>query len=197
LNEADIRQEVQRMLRAIGWNDYHPPDITFKGAPVGGVSMGRPDIYLFNSVDVSAVCEVKTFVKVKKIEPYFNPEHISNKQRRWLDWWVYGRNGIGMLAIGSLDRPRRLFIVPWEDYVIDEFFQRNREARENDVDINTLNDFIGLPKKMPISIFENNVYECDWTKEGWILKSTHPLNRFKTIPHSENQWKNVSLRMEE
>lgn len=197
MNEAHIREEVQKMLRGIGWNDYHPPDISFKGAPVGGVSMGRPDIYLFNSVDVSAMCEVKTFTQVKTIELYLDPTRISNKQRRWMDWWVYGRNGAGYLALGTLEAPRRLFLVPWKDYVQEEFLQRSREATNKGIDSTTLDENIGLPKKMPIHLFEKLSLECAWEKGIWLIHPAHDIQRFKTFPHEKKHWDTISLRMEE
>jgi hypothetical protein len=197
MNESAIREEVQHMFRDLGWNDYHPPDVAFKGAPVGGVSMGRPDIYLLNTSDASIVCEVKTFTQVKTIELYFDPNRISNKQRRWLDWWVYGRTGAGYLAIGTLVRPRRLFLVPWSWYVEQEFFQRNREAMTWELDPSTLDEHIGLPKKMPISLFEMVSWECIWSNGGWTIPSGHGIHNFKTILHKPEQWHTVSLRMEE
>ena len=200
MNEASIRMEVQRMFREIGWNDYHPADISFKGAPVGGVSSGRPDIYMFNSVDVSAMCEVKTFTQVKTIELYFDPTRMSNKQRRWMDWWVYGRNGVGMIAFGTLVQPRRLFIVPWKDYVQEELFQRNREW-QNLVTLGEnpapLDDALGLPKKMPISCFEKLGWECGWDHGKWTMHPAAEILKFKTVPHSKEHWSTVSLRMEE
>ena len=196
--EADIREEVQKMLREAGWNDYHPPDIAFKGAPVGGVSMGRPDIYLFNTVGPSAVCEVKTFTRVKTIETYLDPSKISNKQRRWLDWFTYGRKGMGLLAIGTLDRPRQLFLVPWERYVEQEVFQINREALDEGFNSDTIDlATIGVPKKMLIHLFEQPSWECTWTKEGWKMHLDHPLLKIPTMPHVKEQWNAVSLRIQE
>ena len=186
------------MFRGIGWNDYHPPDVSFKGAPTGGVSMGRPDIYLLNTKGPSAVCEVKTFQDVKVVELWLEPAHISNKQRRWLDWWTYGRNGLGYLAIGSVKAPRRLFVVPWEDYVELEFFQRNREAMEKEIDPITLDEDLGLPKKMPVSLFETKFYECSWeTGKGWHFHPSNPILQVPLKLHEKEHWNTVSLRMEE
>jgi hypothetical protein len=193
--EESVREEVQKMLRAKGWNDYHPPDIAFKGAPVGGVSMGRPDIYLFNTVGPSSVCEVKTFTRVKVIETYLDPSRISNKQRRWLDWFTFGRKGVGLLAIGTLDTPRQLFLVPWAQYVIEEVAQANREAKELGEDLENFDiDKFGPPKKMPISIFQRVPWTCTKIKDGWDMDPTHPFLDIPTMPHAKEQWNAVSLR---
>jgi hypothetical protein len=196
--EADIREEVQKMLRDLGWNDYHPPDIAFKGAPVGGVSMGRPDIYLFNTVGPSSVCEVKTFTRVKTIELYLDPSRISNKQRRWLDWFTYGRGGMGLLAIGSLEQPRRLFLVPWSRYVEEEVFQINREALEEGFNTDTIDiATCGVPKKMGISLFEREGWECAWQSGHWSVNLEHPILKITTLPHNKEQWNTISLRIKE
>jgi hypothetical protein len=113
MDEASIRREVSLALRAMGFTDYHPPDIAKMG--MADFESGRPDLIGVNPVGPSIYVEVKHTANTQN--DYFDPRLISYGQRRWLDWWVYTRQGPGFLAIGTLRMPRRLWIIPWNAFV--------------------------------------------------------------------------------
>jgi hypothetical protein len=144
------------------------------------VATGRPDLFFMNPRGWSSVIEVKAIEPMKRDEPYFNPKMISDKQRRWLDAWTCQSDGIGLIAIGTKDQPRRLWIWPWEEYI------KIEKAMEG--------------QKILIHIFPAE-YECTWvTGEGWRLPEFHPLLAHCTQSSSPKlvDWNlTYSLRFEE
>lgn len=189
MNEEKLRGEVQRMLRDIGFNDYHPPDISFTGANIGGVSMGRPDIYCLNTVGPSIIVEVKTIPELKIKEPWFDPSKISDKQRRWLDWWCFGRHGEAFLAIGTTWSPRALWVIHWAAW----------NHMENNVSILEGN-YPNPPKRIPINAIEK---AAPYSKAlwqiggGWKLEVDHSIMTIPVLKHDKKQWTTVSFRYEE
>jgi hypothetical protein len=200
--EEKLRGEVQRMLRTIGFNDYHPPDLSFKGAPINGVSVGRPDIYCLNTMGPSIVCEVKTIQPLVKKEPWFDPSKISDKQRAWLDWWTYGRKGAGFLAIGTTWSPRAMWLVPWRAWVDLEYKIAERDSAPISPDPNdqravTMEFY--PPTRITLSDIDNSftLYQCEWVVGGaWYPKSHHPINTIPTMLHLKEQWCTMSYRYE-
>jgi hypothetical protein len=208
MNEANIRLEVQHVIRALGFWDYHPPDDNYderinkiistfhldkwKNAffmiknilfPRGqAVAPGRPDIYGLNPRGLTCVIEVKTIEPKVNIEPWFNPAMISDKQRNWLDAWCIEAMGSAFLAIGTLEQPRSLWIIPWEWWVNLE----NRLQKQN------------AEMKVTLSMLPEE-FRLSKISGGWELPLYHPLLGMATPSSSPNklQWKKAySLRFE-
>ncbi len=110
MKETEIRQEVYRMLH----KDFALWPITQTDAsicprchnvikPPGG----RPDIMVLNPWGQSIVVEVKAIRGGS-----FAFSQIEEKQRKWLNRWEES-DGRGFIAIGTLERPRRLWIIDW------------------------------------------------------------------------------------
>jgi hypothetical protein len=204
MDEADIRLGVQHLMNSLGFWPYHPPDDTPVATPAQiqniiktfnldgnafgkihnilkpptwrreSVSLSRPDIYGLNPRGPTAVIECKVFQPKVKIEAWIHPSIISDGQRQWLDTWHYQADGHGFLAIGSLDQPRRLWVVPWEEWV-----QMEKELAEKVVDFH---------------IKESNLlpdYELVKITDGWQLPDYHPLLPLALETSSPNRldWK--------
>ena len=216
MDEAKLRNEVQHLIRDLGFWDYHPPDDTpvatagqiqqiiqacrITVANAFGIirnilmppewrrdkiSLARPDIYGLNPRGYTAVIEVKLMAEKKKIEPWIHPNVISIGQRQWLDNWVFNSSGPGFLAIGTADTPRRLWVVPWGDWV-----EMEHKLHELSPDFH-----------IKVSNLEDH-WECKWITGGkWELPLYHPLLGMATESSKVDiaTWKTniYSLRFEE
>ncbi|MBD3309510.1 hypothetical protein GF348_24235 [candidate division KSB3 bacterium] len=110
MKEKDIRQEVYHLLHTE--YDLWPitqmdlaicPRCHAKVKP----PIGRPDILVLNPLGRTIVIEVKAIRGGS-----FSFSDIRDEQRQWLDNWLEA-GGFGYIAIGTLKRPRRLWIVDW------------------------------------------------------------------------------------
>lgn len=188
MNEAYIRGEISRLIRSLGFEDYHPPDFAAYAARASqetqGVTLGRPDLFGLNTIGPDVVIEVKTMEDVRV--PWFKPARISNGQRNWLDWWCYQRHGYGYLAIGTIREPRSLWIIPWCVYETTE-----RELGENDQ----------VPNRIEYTLFTQGVFSdfiCLRAHGKWVLNLGHSITNILTIPRCKEEWTSYwSLRIPE
>jgi hypothetical protein len=109
VNEAYVRGEIHRLAKQLGYvpatqtNAARCPQCGAKVLP----PLGWPDMQWL--AHDSRVVEVKVVPAGRRSFPFAD---IRPEQREWLDWWV-GTGRAGYLAIGTLDRPRRLWLVEW------------------------------------------------------------------------------------
>ena len=190
--EKDIRLEVQHVLRSLGFWDFHPADDTPVATPAQiaqiikacglsqdkfgvirnilqpptwkreSISMARPDIYGLNPSGKTVVIEVKKIEPKVKIDPWLDPADISDGQRAWLDMWCYDAKGEGFLGVGTIEAPRRLWIIPWMEWV-------DMEKRLGETSLHfkiTLTDLDAVSK---------GDYELKKITGGWELPEFHPL----------------------
>ena len=216
MQEKDIRLEIQVLMRSLGFWDYHPPDDTPVVTPTQiekiidtfhlpknawgillnifklpefrreTISMARPDIFCLNPFGRTAVIEVKIIEPKVKIEPWLNPRKISNGQRDWLDRWSYDADGLGFLAVGTIETPRRLWIVPWKEWDTME-----KRIAERQPIVTEIPDF-----RINISDLLAD-YELKKITGGWALPLFHPLLGEAMV--NELHWKKnpISFRFEE
>ena len=213
MHEKEIRQEVQRLMRSLGFWDYHPPDDTPVATPAQiqkiittfklpanahgiiynifsppefrreKISMSRPDVFGLNPFARTVVIEVKAIEPKVRVEPWLDPKAISDGQRDWLDRWCYDAGGLGFLAVGTLQDPRRLWIVPWKEWVI---MEKQLATKAGDI------------LKFKIGIGDLYVdYECKKITGGWALPLFHPL--LGEAMFYDLNWKKepISFRFEE
>lgn len=194
MKEDAIRSEIQHMMREIGFDDYHPPDMRAVTNLTSGKAPGRPDIFCLNPAGPTVVIEVKRISPLVREEPWFDPEKISNNQRDWLDWWTYGRLGKGYIGIGTtFGKPRRLWIIPWDNWNLLEHKISSRQA-EN------MSPPMALPAaRITITDLElMKAFECEWKGSGiWQLPEFHPIYLVPTMIHNKNQFVVQSFRYTE
>ena len=192
MNEAAIRLEISHTLNGVGFCAYHPPD---RFAEDGG----RIDIYALNPVGPTIVVEVKDIQAKSRIEEYLDPREISVSQRRWMDWWTWGRGGQAYLGLGTVTRPRRLWIIPWDKW--------NQAEREQLLKCDNLLGNCLESLRMPIRVIEKigwslsnpkGPYELSWNKGRWTFQDTHPIMNIKRKEVGAWDWnKPISLRFAE
>ena len=112
MKEAQVRQEVYRLARVLGYEPITQTDLA--KCPTCGTMhhppKGRPDILWLSAVGPDRVSEVKVMRQREKSFPF---KRIESDQRNWLNWWR-GKGGIGYLALGTLiPRHRKLWLVEW------------------------------------------------------------------------------------
>ena len=175
MNEQMIRTDIQQAMMNIGLEYYHPAD-------TGPTFVERPDILSINGV----VIECKTLKPKRRVEPWFNPKEISNKQRRQLDYYCFTRHFLTFLAIGTLWQPRRMWCIPWISWV-------NME--------NSLFSKDGLDFRITISslgIYPWGEMTRNKTKKKWEFQDRHPIflanNRQE---HKPEDWNPISIRFPE
>ena len=194
MRENSIRLEVAHMLRIQGFNDYHPPDMARSANLTADSAPGRPDLFFLNTKGPTVVVEVKVIEPKARIEPWFDPQHISNNQRKWLDWWVFGRQGQGYIAIGTIfGTPRRLWLIPWLNWDLLEKALADKQSQ------NMSPPAIIPPARVAISDLEiMRIYECEWKGKGiWELPMGHPVKEIATLKHDKNQYVEKSFRFQE
>jgi len=173
MKEEDLRMEIQRSMTKAGLEWYHPADTGF-------TEVARPDILSVSG----CVIEVKRIDEKVRIEPWFDPKMIPNRQRRQLDYYSYGRGFQTYLAIGTtFGRPRRMWVIPWKLWATLE-----RELMvENEVDAEKL--------RIPISELECfSQYELKWLGKGiWDFRIAHPILML-AIPRKDGEWEPKSIR---
>ena len=192
MNEAKIRLEISHALNDVGFTAYHPPD---RFAEDGG----RIDIYGLNPVGPTIAVEAKDIQSKSRIEEYLDPREISVSQRRWMDWWVYCRGGQAFLGLGTVTRPRRLWIIPWDKWITAE---KDQLSKCNGLLADCLDAL-----RMPISVIEKigwppsnprGLYELIWNKGNWAFQETHPIMEIKRKEKLNWDWdKPISLRFKE
>lgn len=119
MDEANVRQKLYHFL----WHDIDQAPITQTDANrcpnCGSITYpppGRPDIL----VNPQYVIEVKT---LRPDEKSFSFSKIDDKQRKWLNRWVYERNEPGYIFLGvirkhgKLDYLEHMYLVPWEAWL--------------------------------------------------------------------------------
>jgi hypothetical protein len=152
MNEEIIREEIQRLLANAGIWYYHPPD--FEAEKHG---KGRPDIMCLN---IPVVIECKRIEPKVEIEPWFDPAKISDAQRVWLDMYVYEAGYHAYIGIGTIEIPRRTWLISWRDWV-------DMEKKLGEKELNfriTITD---------LELFVDE--ELTRITGGWELKPYHPL----------------------
>lgn len=209
MEEKDIRLEVAMMFFELGFVWYHPPDMrpwfdpkdTEKKAepepktPKDRRAMGLIDLLLCNPVSETVLCEVKSIDMYDKPQaghngslPFKNGNAISTAQRETLDRWHYKLLGHGFLAIGTIEKKRRLWVIPWDEYVQVEMelFNDNKKSI-----------FVYSPSKRGIEDFFSP-FEAIWIGTSgpvhWQFPESHPVHKIKVFPHPEHEWDPISLR---
>lgn len=150
MNEEHIRVEIQHLVNSLGFWHHHPAD-------TGPTESARPDIFCLNPRGVTVVIEVKRIEPKVKIEPWFDPANISDGQRQWLDNW-YFKLGLGFIGIGTIEAPRRLWIIPWQAWV------------EMEVKLCEKDTFF----RINLSNLDEE-FELERIAGGWKLPLYHPL----------------------
>jgi len=167
MNETQLRTEIQHLVDSLGFWHFHPPD-------TGPTESARPDIFCLNPRGVTVVIEVKRIEPKAKIEPWFDPANISDGQRQWLDNW-YFKMGMGFLGIGTIEAPRRLWIIPWQSWV-------EMETRLCEKDLNFRINLSDLSPE----------FELARITGGWQLPNFHPLLPLALVltcpPRSTKEW---------
>ena len=114
MKEADIRREVYRSLREMGYWPITQTDL-FVCSRCGARNhppVGRPDILVLNPSGLSFVVEVKVIPRDRKGWP---TSLLRPEQREWLERWVLD-GGLAFVAIGELiPRKRRLWFIPFQE----------------------------------------------------------------------------------
>jgi len=177
VDEAKIRIEIQNMLVEAGLEYYHPADTGF-------TENARPDILSVNKHG-GIVIEVKIIEKKKRIEPWFDPKKIPNRQRRQLDYYCWDRHINTYLAIGTtFGKPRRIWLVEW--YLWVEMEKQLVELNEGSLDFRiNMSDLVN-----------RNFQELIWNTGGkWTLPWDHVL-LLKALPRI-NEWIPRSIRFPE
>jgi hypothetical protein len=157
-------------IEAKDWNHYYSEIRKILNPPAwkrGEISLSRPDIINYSTIESTVVVECKMIEPKKEIEPYLNPAQISDGQRNWLDAWKYQASGAAYLAIGTREgNPRRAWLIPWDWYV-------ELEKRLIKEDLNF---------KVTLSMLSDE-FELIWIPESqrvrksviWQLKEEHPM----------------------
>ena len=110
MNEAVFRREIYQMLRyRYALWPHHIPDV------VGSKRPGVPDLIVMNPSGPGI------YIEAKYIDTYdetsFAFAAIEESQRRWLFDWEKVRRGGSYLAIGASANERRLYIIPWLEWL--------------------------------------------------------------------------------
>ena len=72
---------------------------------------GRPDILILNPWGRSYVIEMKAIRGGA-----FAFKQVEEQQRKWLTNWL-AAGGLGYLGFGTMEKPRRFWIVDWESWL--------------------------------------------------------------------------------
>ena len=176
MKEEDLRMEIQRSMTKAGLEWYHPADTGF-------TEVARPDILSVSG----CVIEVKRIDEKVRIEPWFDPKMIPNRQRRQLDYYSFGRGFPTYLGIGTTyGKPRRMWVIPWRLWSLleDELIVAN-EVKPEDL-------------RIPISEIERFYqYELDWQGKGvWGFNVDHPILLLAKI-RTNHEWDVKSIRFPE
>jgi hypothetical protein len=176
MNEEQIRREFQQAMINVGLEVYHPPDIR-------QTETARPDILSINGV----VVECKTMKPKERIEPWFDPKEISNGQRKHLDYYCWARHFLTFLVIGTLWRPRRLWCIPWKEWVdMEHVVSNHAENLAFRISLSKLEEF---PQ-----------YELPWSPitHFWVFPEGHPITlAHNRGPHFPSDWLPYSIRFPE
>ena len=152
MDEELIRTDITRMLAKLGIWYYHPPDYE-----VEKYGKARPDILCINA---PLVIESKRIDPKTDVEAWFDPARISDAQRIWLDMWVYEAAYDGYIGIGTIETPRRIWVIHWRDWV-----EMEKRLGEKD-----------LSFKITLSNLEQfKDEELTRIKGGWELKPFHTI----------------------
>jgi hypothetical protein len=140
-------------------NQIHPP-------------IGRPDILVLSPKGRSCVVEVKV-VNMKR-EKAFALDSISPEQRRWLTSW-FEAGGKGYLALGTVNiRPRRLWLIPWHEWLSAEKRAASMEKKSIPIDLQTYSRLPSVRHDVA-GWFEE--HELEWCEGSWMLRLDHELRR--------------------
>lgn len=151
MRETNIRQEIFRLFRISGFWPITQTDAT-RCSKCGSFfypPKGRPDILCLNPRGRAFVVEVKVG------ETSFPKNHITQDQREWMNNYV-NAGGLAFIALGTLRRPRQLFIVPWQEWLAIENAYPERQS-------------------VPASAAELQQFALRRVNGGWAIPPKHPL----------------------
>lgn len=225
MDESTIRLEISNLMYSFGFVCHHPPDMKPiwdrkktadekpeekkdqpKVARVKKDFAGNIDLMCMNPAGESVIIEVKRIVMTDKPRAGHNGalyfSDISTSQRKNLDRWCFGLGGPAYIGIGTIEsnEARRLWIVPWEDWVDME----NEMISQGHPGIPVYSSkAVGLCNFFGNKEIADKYFECDWqgvsTDVHWSFPLTHPIWRVRklgTRPSIENEFKIVSSRFD-
>ncbi len=183
--EETIRREVMRLMFTMGFDCMHIPDIRASES-------ARPDLYCMQPIGQSFAIEVKRLEHRERVEPSLACSSISNAQRKWLDRWTLHRGGKAFLALGTVDPPRRLFIIPWRTWLVHEQkkgmevhgFDGLYPQQELRMYISDILEFRDAPTGIQQGEIIGPLFEAEWITpksdhfpdySRWKLNERHPL----------------------
>lgn len=179
MNEDSIRREVQKLVADLGFVYLHIPRNTY-------VEAGKPDIWGIGRGSSLAI-EVKTMEPRIKMPDSMRADSIRDAQRAWLDWLAFDRTIPTFLAVGTLSRPRRLWVVTWQAWVLMEDTLWVRAGKDNHFRI-TASDLDERQKK----------FEMIWYEGTWKLPVQHLLADLDhREPGKSIRDMEISLRLED
>jgi hypothetical protein len=178
MDEKAIRQEAYHLAH----HELHCYPITQTDAAICPrchakikPPIGRPDIMVLNPWGPSYVIEMKAIRGGS-----FAFSQLEEQQRKWLtNWMEYG--GLGYLGVGTLERPRRFWLIDWDAWL-------------------RIEDLMGeVQKSLPVvagkgynRILQDNGWDFDHLCEpyeliritgGWELQDEHSLRRLYESRH--------------
>lgn len=176
MKESTIRQEIYNMLRRLYFWPMTQTDTA--RCPHGHLvhpPKGRPDILVLSPRGQSTVVECKLFPR----EGAFPFSAIDTGQHRWLNNWTLD-GGTGFLALGThgragvMENPRRLWLVPWRDWLRIEMLLRDAGQASLPL-INKAGQRRAVQDGGLCAVNLLKKWELEWRDGCWHLGELHPL----------------------
>ena len=184
-----MSKEVWNLLKALERQTTKKSLVYALKTALGGVTkppIGRPDILVLNPVGRGLVIEVKVFDKPRDgrwAAASFDTKHITPEQRNWMRMWT-ADSGWGYLGLGTVhglpnreDKPRMLWLIPWDAYLKAEKLVRS-------CDTSTIP--LTKVKGMRVALRESELWAMElfkpyamvWDDGRWHMPMIHPLATF-------------------
>jgi hypothetical protein len=136
MKEADVRAQVNRSLKTMGYWAVTQRDVTYCtncGRAGGFPPSGKPDVMVVDPTGLLRAFQME--VKVYRAsETSFPFSRIEDSQRSWLSDWVQD-GGLSVLALGAI-RPHgtreyldHLWMVPWHEWLsVEKTVSKHQES---------------------------------------------------------------------
>ena len=196
VKEADFNTEIVHLMAKLYYWPITGTDafVCQRCGHVTRPKKGRPDILALGTSHKSLVIECKMVPPPARegAAPTFELASIEPKQRRWLTQYdkdsrpwdsddIY-RSYLALCTstgtAGSINTPRRAWLIPWMDWLLFEFALDDVKQGHKSI---PLYNKKGQPRALQTAGFclidRLTQYELEWwpNEEWWIKESDHPL----------------------
>ena len=186
MNEGDVRLEVYHSLQGYGYWPLHGRDAILCprcGAKILPQVAGRPDLLVLDPIGKTLVCEVKAVNVEKALSFAFSL--IEDDQRRWLNAWK-DHQGQGYLALGTIgERPRRLWVVPWSEWITLEEQMKLGSFTSIPVDLTLYKKVSKAIPSFSICDLFDGLYSLDWVTDTKVQGEKFTGSHWEFPPNHE------------